>query len=99
MGEAKNIYFTCLKNANINSSRIDNELFISTLSIQRVKPWHVPSRPPGNLPEVRRLANSWPPRPRVRAPPPREVSRNLTVTVPEPSLSEKSGDTRSRRSF
>merc|ERR1711942_570946 len=98
MGEAKYIYFTCLKNAN-KYKRFLLKIRVSTSRHALFKPWHVPSRPPENLPEARRPVSSWPPRPRERAPPPREVSRNLTVTVPEPSLSVKSGDTKSRRSF
>jgi hypothetical protein len=56
--------------------------------------WLVPSRPPASRPEERPPASSLPPRPPASRPPRPVVSRSPTATVPERSLSVRSGGTR-----
>ncbi|KAF6753082.1 protein HIS-72, isoform b, partial [Ephemerocybe angulata] len=62
--------------------------------------WPAPSKPPASPPVVRRPASSSLPSPLPARPLPQQlvVSRSPIVSGPEPSLSVKSGDTRSRPS-
>merc|ERR1711973_480353 len=61
--------------------------------------WLVPNKPLVNLPEEKLLESSLLPRLLVNLHPQLEVSRSLTVTVQEQSLSVRSAVTKNRLSF
>merc|ERR1711976_64749 len=67
---------------------------VSSRTYRNLLPWHEPSKPLENRPEVKPHENNWPPKPPENPPHQPVASKNHTGTDQEPSLFEKSEGTK-----